>query len=305
MPHRLAALPLDTADLVRVERLKSALRGRIIGRADAMEGAAWRTIYIARGSAEVISDGAPPMQIAGPAVAWVPWSQTCRLRIGAGTVGIHVLVGARAVTNAIGHKPESADLKQVAEHRARIELDGSAPLRETVDQCFNGILQEAERNSAASATVIESFLRILLILIWRAQGKAEAFGLAATPAQRLMTRFNGLVEAHFRDRWTVARYAETVGVSTDRLTDICRRLRGRTPKQLIDARIGTEARLLLEDSTLSIEQIAGLLGFASPAHFNRFFRKLAGMPPGKYRKLDAAAERDDNVRIHSALYDWP
>lgn len=288
---------------VRAEPIDSALHPRIIGRADAVFGTSWRTVYVARGMVEVLSDDTP-VAIGGPAVAWLPWSEGLRLRIAAGTAGVHVLAGATAVTNAIGYKAESADLRLVAEHRTQLSLAGDERLAETVAQCFDGILREVHGNAASSMTVVEALLRILLITLWRGQGAPAAALHGAPVAQRLMTRFGTLVEAHFRERWTVAAFAERLGISADRLNDICRRARGVTPKQLLDARLATEARLLLENSTHSIDQIAGLLGFPSAGHFSRFFRNAVGVPPGRYRQ-SMLRRPPREAPVARALHEWP
>jgi AraC family transcriptional activator of pobA len=225
-------------------------------------------VYVRRGRVDILSDE-PAATLVGPSVAWLPWGDGLRLRIAAGTVGVHVLAGAAAVTNAIGYKAESADLRMTADRRIRMSLLDDPRAAETVAQCFGGILEEARGNAVSSPTVIEAFLRILLITLWRGRGAPSA-GLRAAPTrQRLMSRFNALLEAHFRERWNVKNFAATLGVSPDRLTDICRRTRGQSPKQIIDPRTTTDASLLLTNSTTPMDQIAHELGFPSAAPWQR------------------------------------
>ncbi len=287
------------SDLVRAETIESALQSRLIGRADAVLGTSWRLIYIRRGSVEVLApEGA--RTITGPAAAWLPWNDTLRLRLAAGTVGVHVLAGQAIVTNAIGYKSESADIRMAADHPMRLDLAGDPRVHETVAQSVTGILREVQENPVSSMTVIEALLRILLITLWRGQGAPAARSDAGPSSLRIMSRFNMLVEAHFRERWSVLAFAERLGISADRLTDTCKRARGQTPKQVIDTRTAREARLLLETSTHTIDEIAGLLGFTSAANFNRFFKKVTGVPPGRYRKRPATAA-DGGPPLH----EWP
>jgi len=44
------------------------------------------------------------------------------------------------------------------------------------------------------------------------------------------------------------------------------------------------ARYLLDDSDLSIKQIAHACGFADPNYFSRIFRQRHGQSPGAYRQ---------------------
>lgn len=288
---------------VRAERIRSALRARSIGLAGGFAGETWRALLLERGRAELDGpEGA--LGLEAPCLMWVPWSAERRIRLAAGTVGIQLLVGATALAGAIGHNPESADLRFMAERPAILPLAGRAPLLVAFTQCLEGILRE-RAGEAGAVTVVEACLRILLVLMWRELAGTSAKAGAGSPAERILGRFNTLVEVHFRERWTVARYARALGISRDRLNDICRRLRGRTPGQMIQARIGIEARLLLENSGQSIDQIAATLGFASTAHFSRFFKALAGVPPGRYRRSARQSSPAGASRQPSALYEWP
>jgi AraC family transcriptional activator of pobA len=266
-------------------------------------GTSCRAVLLRRGEIEILSPGASAL-LAGPAVAWLPWTDEMRLRVAAGSVGVHVLAGQAAVTNAIGYKAESADLRVASDHPVRVTLAGRGRVAETVAQCFDGILAEVHENEASSMTVIEAHLRILLISLWRIQGAPVGGPATAQGSRHLMTRFGTLLEAHFRERWTVGEFARRLGISADRLTDACRRTRGAPPKRLIDARTATEARLLLEGSTTSIDQIADALGFPSGAHFNRFFRRAVGTTPGRYRQAVRARQAETGAQ-EAALHEWP
>ncbi len=58
----------------------------------------------------------------------------------------------------------------------------------------------------------------------------------------------------------------------------------KTAKTLIDERIIKEAKRMLKESSLSIEQIARELRFSSIDVFSRFFKRVAGVSPSKSRK---------------------
>lgn len=296
---------ITSSEIIRAEPFASALQPRIVGRTGMIEGPAWRLVHLARGEAEVVAeDKGYPLR--GPAMALHPWTAKCRLRIAAGAAGTHLLFGPTPLLNAVGHGPEAADLRYLSERRVQLPLDGEAETDRLVASAFAAIVAETESGRAASRAVIESYLRILLVHLWRGEGGPEAAATAGAPAQRILNRFTSLVELHYRDRWTVARYARALGLSRDRLNDICRRQRGRTPHEIILSRTGVEARLLLEHSNHSLDQIAALLGFPTAAHFNRFFRTIAGIPPGRFRKrILAAGSQAAQVERPSTLYEWP
>lgn len=60
--------------------------------------------------------------------------------------------------------------------------------------------------------------------------------------------------------------------------------KGRTVSDIINSRIGQEAKILLKLTNWNIAQIAYALGFEEPSHFNTFFKKLTKISPTDYRK---------------------
>jgi AraC family transcriptional activator of pobA len=297
--------PLDgTFEALRAEAFESSLHPRIIGRAGASKAASWRLIYLDQGKAELI-DGAETLWLEAPCVLWQPWHIDTRLRINAGAMGIHVFLGSSILAGAIGHKPESPELRFMAERRAHIQLVDGSVVSHAVTQTLEVILDEANREAAAAHTVVEAALHIILIHLWRTQSLPRETENPVSTTRRLMSRFNNLVEVHFRQRWSLAQYAHALGITTDRLNDMCRRARGYTPRQVIATRIGAEARLLLENSLHSLDHVASELGFPSAAQFNRFFKSVHGIPPGQYRRehlLRGVKEPQNAAPEH---FDWP
>ena len=108
----------------------------------------------------------------------------------------------------------------------------------------------------------------------------------ATP-RRSVVRFGKLAEIRFRERWGVRDYASELGLSTDRLHDICTRILGKPPLRLIHERTLSESQSLLERSSRTVDQIADVLGFHTASQFSKFFKSIVGVPPGAYqRKLE-------------------
>lgn len=287
--------------MIRGETIDTGLHPKTVGIAGAIDGPSWRLIFLRQGHAEIFR-GADAFRLDAPAALLQPWTPEHRMRISAGAAGALLLIGSTALANAIGHRPESAELRFLVERPALIGLAERPGLRDAVARPVAGILRELTESGEASRTVIEALLRVLLIQFWRGQGGARAGAAPGQSGRQLLAKFNNLVETHFHERWTIARYASALGVSADRLNDICRRVRGRTPREIVVARTMTEARSLLATSFHSIDQIAGSLGFSSAAHFNRYFKAEEGIPPGRFRRrhTEAAPSRGEG-----GLFDWP
>lgn len=91
------------------------------------------------------------------------------------------------------------------------------------------------------------------------------------------------IQHHMSERITAEQIAEALFLSRPYLS---RRFKQETGESLTDFILKEkteEARRLLRYSDKSLTAIANYLGFSSPGHFSRVFRKYASMNPGEYR----------------------
>lgn len=114
----------------------------------------------------------------------------------------------------------------------------------------------------------------------------ERAPLAGTDArhEQLAQNFRALVEAHFREGWTVPHYATALGTSTPTLTRACQMALRRSPRDVVLDRVQLEAMRALTYTATSISRIADDLGFADPAYFARFFKTRTGMTASRFRR---------------------
>jgi len=141
--------------------------------------------------------------------------------------------------------------------------------------------------AALSSLIIVSLFRLL-----------RAPAAAAAPRQhdlRLFRRFSDLVEQNFIRHWSIPDYVAELNVTETRLHDLCRRIAGKSPKRIAHERLLLEARRLLAFSQLSVNEIAGALGFEDVGYFCRFFKRQLGVTPSAFRAQPGEEER------HSAL----
>ncbi|MBY4891817.1 AraC family transcriptional regulator [Rhodobacteraceae bacterium N5(2021)] len=243
--------------------------------------------------------------VAAPAIIWGPKDANTRIRAHAGSNGAIMTLGEATLSNAIGHKPEVAALRLMSARDFTLDLSMKSDIEQSLAACFSAILRELDAVETGMDTVIEAQIRILMVSLWRV-GTADV-----TPAadhrdvDLTLETFRHLVESHLCDRWPVQRFAQELGMSSDRLHDICTRKLGIPPQRLVLDRLTVEAQALLQRSHLTLDQIADYLGFRSTPQFSAFFKTHTGFPPGAFRK---AIRRRDNVAelLQSRTYaDWP
>ena len=280
---------------VRAERIRPALQSRVLGRAGMGEDNRWRLLHLSRGAGRLI-EGQSAQLLTAPVLVWVPGGAERRITLDAGAQGTQILLGADTMERALRQRPEAGRLRLLATRPALLPLSDEEA---AVSGLIDGILTESLRPEPMGGAVIESLLHVILVRLVRGQpDAAEPVG-----PEPLAARFAALVERHFRAHWTVEAYADALGISRDRLTDICKRAHGRPPGALLRARLHKEACVYLETAPLSLDEIAGLLGFSATPQFARFFKMQEGVPPGRYRAALRSGEPTPPQPV--APYAWP
>ena len=128
--------------------------------------------------------------------------------------------------------------------------------------------------------------------IEEAQERAARFakGMMARTAEpqgrsmELYQAFVSAVEQHAKTNSDVAFYADCLNVSPRYLSQVCRKLGEKTPKQIIDTALLACIHQELMLTTHTFQEIAYGCGFSSQAHFSKFFKKLTGMTPSDFRR---------------------
>ncbi|SPJ24206.1 helix-turn-helix transcriptional regulator [Palleronia abyssalis] len=289
-----------TTYLIHGRRIAGDLRATVVGRAEAIPGRSYGALLLESGTARIDRPSGRD-DLKGPALFWTHQAEDLRLSLAPGAVGTYVLIGRLPVRGAIGRRAEV--LSETAERDVILPLVDCPDLLCDARDRLGALLEERRRQAVGSVIAIEAHLQLLLVALARAgddhlkQGPRRAF------EEEVFEQFTTLVDLHYRDRWKVQDYATALGVSRDRLGDICMRACGHAPKHVIARRTLVEARLMLSNSTQTVQQIADMLGFASASHFSRAFSREAGQPPGAYR---AANRRPAGSQPKEAqLFAWP
>ncbi len=102
-------------------------------------------------------------------------------------------------------------------------------------------------------------------------------------ARELFKKFIELINTEYMFQHDVKFYAEKLCISAKYLTQITKRMIGRTPKQIIDEKLIYHASLMLSNNDSSIQEISNKLGFVDQSYFGRFFKRFRHVSPQQYR----------------------
>lgn len=135
--------------------------------------------------------------------------------------------------------------------------------------------------------MLRMMLKRLIILITRLakqQGSAQVTDASHLSSKEVVRRFLVLLEYHFRQKKTVAEYADLLAQSPKNLSQVFAAQGLPSPLEHIHERVLIEARRLIRYSEANLKEIAFDLGFEELAHFSRFFKRMAGESPSQYRE---------------------
>ncbi len=114
----------------------------------------------------------------------------------------------------------------------------------------------------------------------------EATVVATTPIEdAFISQFKGIVEERLADsNLSVEDLATAMGLSRVQLYRKVKALTGSSPVDLLRKARLAQAQRLLQESTLSVSEIAYQVGFASPSYFTKCYKDEFGTVPGEARK---------------------
>lgn len=287
----------------RGDILEPAIFPRVIRIGRAPQRWFHHALYLAGGAASMTANGIENM-VQGPALAFMPPSPGETLSIKAGAHGYLLGMSPEVIGEAIGDHVESPSLRLFIAAPSLLGTLTTASSR-AILPLFSGFVAELQRESEASRMVIAAYARLVIMGAWRLHGASDPVRHIRGGAAPILQRFRQSVEVSFRSHRTIANYAEELGISTDRLHAICQRTLSRSPIELVHERLLQEARLRLERSARTVQEISDSLGFRDPTHFSHFFKKKTGVSPARYRELARTNSGAESLALSSSYHDWP
>lgn len=151
---------------------------------------------------------------------------------------------------------------------------------------LDNLQREVDGKKPSRARAIRYHLGLLSVWLERQMAATDAVEGTARPtaAVRLARAFTEKVERDFRSGRTVADYAAELGVTATHLTRVCRETCGRPASALLHDRQLFEARRMLAETRLPVQDIAAALGYGSAAYFSRAFQSRTGKTPSAFRR---------------------
>ncbi|MDJ1484953.1 AraC family transcriptional regulator [Cytophagaceae bacterium YF14B1] len=154
------------------------------------------------------------------------------------------------------------------------------------------ILKEYTGNSSYKNKMIGNLFVVLLLKIkdyfWNDYNPIYE----GNRSSYIVKTFKQTLEKHFRDLskglvdkpLRVQDYADAQNLHPNYLSNVIKTKTGKSISTWITEKTITEAKSLLQNSSVSIKEIAFLLGFSESTHFSNYFKKYTQVSPVAYRK---------------------
>lgn len=134
--------------------------------------------------------------------------------------------------------------------------------------------------------IVEQVVKAMLCEIFYeiSQGKNDK-AVQTNRAQDIFVKFSSLVEDNCTIHRDVAWYADRLNLSHKYLCRVLSEGVGTTPGQYIDQMVSTQAKQMLANTSMTVQQVAEALSFPNQSLFARFFKRINSISPSEFRNV--------------------
>lgn len=205
--------------------------------------------------------------------------------------GVMIEVNLNYVVPLVNKVANSENLLHIRENPC---LSLTEEQYEFIEKLFKEIKQRIEReNSAGNGSCQKKHLVAELIKSW---GQVICYELLniyftnepQTPLpqgkkDKIFQNFMITLYQYYRQEHDVSFYADKQYLSARYFSSVIKEKSGSTALQWIIKMVVTEAKNLLENTDLSIKEIASRLNFPTQSFFGKYFKQYVGVSPKEYR----------------------
>jgi AraC family transcriptional regulator, alkane utilization regulator len=172
-----------------------------------------------------------------------------------------------------------------------VDRTGDSEVGALITSTLREIVRLAETAAPGTELVLGRLMELLFIEVVRRYAKrlpSDAKGLFAAINDPFIGRAIRLVQHQPARRWTVEDLAREAGTSRTVLAERFNAMLGQAPIEYVTGWRMQIAADRIRNSQASLAAIAADVGYESEAAFNRAFKRVTGMTPGRWRDMPKA-----------------
>ncbi len=144
------------------------------------------------------------------------------------------------------------------------------------------LLKELKDNKDTVPGIVHALL--MLANSYHAIQKDKPKNANVSRREKITHAFRKLVAQHFSGHKEVAYYADHLNITPKYLSEVLQVELGKSAKNFIDEFVMMEAKSLLKQTTMSVQEIGHWIGYEDASHFAKSFKKQTKITPTEYRK---------------------
>lgn len=154
-------------------------------------------------------------------------------------------------------------------------------------ECYNLLRRRLKRNQGrylreAIISLTRAFyFEICNLLDSRVHPESS---LKQTRAYTIFDQFIQLVSQNFKRERSVEWYSSEMCLTPKHLSEVVKSVSGKTAGQWITSLVMIETKTLLQNTTLSIKEIAKEMNFPNQSFLGKYFKNIEGISPSDFRK---------------------
>lgn len=146
----------------------------------------------------------------------------------------------------------------------------------------------ANSQSETSRSLLDFQVRLLrqeaMLTVVNSRIKQISWTASLHSREAIVYRFILALHSNYHSHRSVAYYADRANLSKSHFSAIVKQTTGQSPSAWIATITTTYAKFMLENSSMSIKQIAEKLNFPEQFTFRKYFKQNAGVSPKAYRE---------------------
>ncbi len=151
-----------------------------------------------------------------------------------------------------------------------------------VKQLLQRIFLDYSENGLKNSDIIQSYFLATLCeinSIYKPLSNSKQ-----TTAVALTNKFKELIFIHIKTKHLVTDYASLLHITPNHLNKSVKAITGKSPTKWIGEALVLEAKVLLYQTKMTINEVASEIGIYDQSYFSRLFKKYEGITPVEFRR---------------------
>ncbi|MBX2894441.1 MAG: helix-turn-helix transcriptional regulator [Cyclobacteriaceae bacterium] len=144
-----------------------------------------------------------------------------------------------------------------------------------------GSIKELKDDAHAIPGLVHALLMLVKSIHKELDDKSQTKTTSAR--ERVIVQFRKLIAEYYTEHKEVAFYASRLHITPKYLSEVLQSELGKNGKKFIDEFVLMEAKSLLKQTAMSIQEISNFLGYKDASSFTKIFKKLNRITPTDYR----------------------